>query len=470
MKVRYDESFLFPSSQLDFRGGLGRVPDDQIKMVQTRFGLQSLYMTSDAVSDLKAQYPDLPIDANGDLLRSTFLRFYIAKQFPNPTTDYDKRARAEYEQIIADLTPYEVNFQAAKAASDAAAPLRDALAQVETYVRAVDGANGGDIRGLAIGLRQQGDSVGARTLETIGGNLVAQANQVLANAQAAAAAGNLSAVQQYAQVAAGLMNDIRHQVQVADNQVVATAAEVQRQQRIAADIAAADAAENARNRAAAEAAAAAAKKAADEAAAAEAARQDAILKATQKAEREAWEIAHADIVARMKADEEALAAAEAARNAATAAEAQRAADAAATQKVAVDPATGTVQHTDTASGTTSTVDVSTGKVTITTQTGQTVTGNGSVKAGGVTTVVDTNTGVVTTQNTNTGVATQTDATTGQTKTAVQITGTPDTGGTFMMPDGKTVTTTQPITSTGLNAGKLALVGLVGLLLLRGAIK
>jgi len=468
MKVRNDEGFLFPSSQLDFRGGLGRVPDDQIRMVQTRFGLQSLYMDSGAVNDLKAQYPDLPIDANGDLPRSTFLRFYISKVFPNPTTDYDKKARAEYEQIIADLIPFETNFQAAKAASDAAAPLRDALAQVESYVRAVSGANS-DIRSLAQGLRQQGDSLGARTLETIGDNLIAQANQVLANAQSAASAGNLTAVQQYSQAAVGLLNDIRHQVQVSDSQLTATAFEVQRQQKIAAEIAAADAAEIARNVAAEAAAAAARKKAADEAAAAEAARQDAILKATQKAEREAWEIANADILARMRADEQRRAVIDA-ENAANAAAA--AAAAAATQKSAVNTATGTVQHTDTTSGTTTTANTSTGAVKVTTTSGQTVTGTGSVNAGGVITTVDTNTGTVTTQNTQTGVVTQTDASTGKTVTAVQVTGTSATGGTFVLPDGKTVTTTTPITqtTTGLDAGKLALVGLVGLLLLRGAIK
>jgi hypothetical protein len=53
---------------------------------------------------------------------------------------------------------------------------------------------------------------------------------------------------------------------------------------------------------------------------------------------------------------------------------------------------------------------------------------------------------------------------------VQVTGTPATGGTFILPDGGTVTTTEPITGGGLDAGKIALVGLVGLLLLRGAIK
>ena len=126
------------------------------------------------------------------------------------------------------------------------------------------------------------------------------------------------------------------------------------------------------------------------------------------------------------------------------------------------------------SGTTSTANASTGKVIVAVKTGQTVTGTGTVTAGGVTTTVDTKTGVVTTQNTQTGVATQTDAITGKTVTGTQVTGGTTTGGTFILPDGKTVTTTQPITSTttagGLDSGKIALFGLIGLLLLRGAVR
>ena len=98
------------------------------------------------------------------------------------------------------------------------------------------------------------------------------------------------------------------------------------------------------------------------------------------------------------------------------------------------------------------------------------TGTGSVTAGGVTTKVDTTTGVVTTQNANTGVATQTNAGTGQTQTAVQVTGTAATGGTFILPDGGTVTTTESITSAALSPGHIALAALVGILLLRGAIR
>jgi hypothetical protein len=149
---------------------------------------------------------------------------------------------------------------------------------------------------------------------------------------------------------------------------------------------------------------------------------------------------------------------------------QAAAAAADTHKTAVDTSTATVQHKDTTSGTTSTVNAATGAVTVTTPSGATVTGAGTVQAGGVITTVDTKTGTVTTQNTNTGVTTQTNAATGQTVTAVQTTGTAATGGTFMLPGGSTVTTTTPITGGGLDAGKIALVGLVGLLLLRGAIK
>ena len=129
-----------------------------------------------------------------------------------------------------------------------------------------------------------------------------------------------------------------------------------------------------------------------------------------------------------------------------------------------------MQHTDTASGTTSTVNAATGSVRLTLSDGTTKTGTGSVTAGGVTTAVDTKTGVVTTQNTQTGVATQTNAATGQTQTAVQITGTAATGGTFMLPGGETVTTTKPITATALSPGHIALAALVGVLLLRGAVR
>jgi hypothetical protein len=142
-----------------------------------------------------------------------------------------------------------------------------------------------------------------------------------------------------------------------------------------------------------------------------------------------------------------------------------------TQTTATNTATGTVQTTDKVTGTTSTADVILNKVIVSTVTGQVVSGTGTVTAGGVTTSVDQKTGVVTTQNTQTGVATQTDASTGKTVTATQVTGTAATGGTFIMPDGKTVTTDKSITSTGgLDTGKIALFGLLGFLLLRGAVK
>ena len=145
-----------------------------------------------------------------------------------------------------------------------------------------------------------------------------------------------------------------------------------------------------------------------------------------------------------------------------------------TQTTTTNPATGTVQTIDKVTGTTSTTNAATGSVRLTLSDGTTATGTGAVTAGGVITTVDSVTGVVTTQNTQTGVVTQTDATTGKTVTATQITGGPNTGGTLMLPDGKTVTTTQPITSTttagGLDSGKIALLGLLGFLLLREAVR
>jgi hypothetical protein len=145
-----------------------------------------------------------------------------------------------------------------------------------------------------------------------------------------------------------------------------------------------------------------------------------------------------------------------------------------TQTTATNTATGTVQTTDKVTGATSTANIVTGLVRVQLPDGTFVTGMGEVKAGGVTTTIDPKTGVVTTQNTQTGVATQTDPKTGKTVTATQVTGTSTTGGTFVLPDGKTVTTSQPITSTAapgeLDLGKIALFGLLGLLLLRGAVR
>jgi hypothetical protein len=144
--------------------------------------------------------------------------------------------------------------------------------------------------------------------------------------------------------------------------------------------------------------------------------------------------------------------------------------AAATQTTTVNKSTGTVQTKDTSSGVTTTANGSTGQITQKTATGQIVTGTGSVSANGVVTTIDQNTGIVTTQNTRTGVVTQTDSTTGKTVTAVQILPDSSGGGTFMIPDtGKVVTTKIPIMG-GSDAGKLALVGLLGLLLLRGAVR
>jgi len=116
----------------------------------------------------------------------------------------------------------------------------------------------------------------------------------------------------------------------------------------------------------------------------------------------------------------------------------------ATQKAAVDTSTTTVQHVDTVTGTVSTGNSTTGTVTVTTPTGQTATGTGTVTAGGVTTTANPVTGTVTTTNPTTGVVTQTNSTTGS--------------------------TVQTVTAAAGGAGNIAIFGLLGLLLLRGALK
>jgi hypothetical protein len=116
----------------------------------------------------------------------------------------------------------------------------------------------------------------------------------------------------------------------------------------------------------------------------------------------------------------------------------------ATQKVAVNTSTTTVQHVDTVTGTVSTGNPTTGTITVTTPTGQTVTGTGTVTAAGVTTTANPVTGTVTTTNPATGVVTQTDPSTGL--------------------------SVQTVTAAAGGAGNIALFGLLGLLLLRGALK
>jgi chemotaxis protein histidine kinase CheA len=412
MKFRTDESFLFPASQLDFKrdhilfpqGGLhgfGRISDENIPYVTTKFGAQNLYLNADQVAAALSQYPDTPVDANGDLLRSNWIRFYISKVFPNPTTDYDKRARAEYEQIIADLVAYEQTPQAKALIASASST---AAAQDRAYYEA------------------------------------SEARAIQENAARAAAE--------------------------------AAAAEAARQ---AAAAAAATAAQAAAAQAAAEAAAAAALAARPVSFSLDVDSEGTMILVGKRADGSSLIVMRgADNIDAYLVRNTKQTRFDLAQTAAYVREAKRIADAATTatntQKTAVDTSTGTVKTVDTASGTTSTVNTSTGRVTLTNTAGQTVTGTGTVTAGGVTTKVDTTTGVVTTQNANTGVATQTNAGTGQTVTAVQTTGTAATGGTFILPDGKTITTTEPITGGGLDAGKIALVGLVGLLLLRGAIK
>jgi len=81
-----------------------------------------------------------------------------------------------------------------------------------------------------------------------------------------------------------------------------------------------------------------------------------------------------------------------------------------------NPTTGTVTTTNPTTGATTTADVVTGAVTVTTGSGQTVSGTGSVTAGNTLTTVDRPTRTVTTTNTTTGATTVTNAATGQSQT------------------------------------------------------
>lgn len=115
-----------------------------------------------------------------------------------------------------------------------------------------------------------------------------------------------------------------------------------------------------------------------------------------------------------------------------------------TQMTAVDLSTKTVQHVDTTIGTVSTGNAATGVVKVTTAAGQTVTGSGAVTAGPVTTIANPASGTVTTINKSTGVTTTTSGSTGQ--------------------------TIQSVTAAAGGTGNLAIIGLLGFLLLRGAFR
>jgi hypothetical protein len=80
------------------------------------------------------------------------------------------------------------------------------------------------------------------------------------------------------------------------------------------------------------------------------------------------------------------------------------------------PATGTVTTTSPTTGATTTANVITGAVTVTTGSGQTVSGTGSVTAGNTSTTVNQAAGTVTTTNTTTGATTVTNVATGQIQT------------------------------------------------------
>jgi hypothetical protein len=376
MKVRYDESFLFPQGQLDYGRALlfpqgqlhGLGAADVVKVDLPSWGSTPLYLKEAEQSAGLTRYPNLPIQSNGLILRSDLIKAQISE---NANLASDANIQSLLNELLAAQASMGIVSQAAAPAAQQAAVQAAVATQQAQDVANIEAA------------RASADAF--------------QAKQAAAAAAAAAAAREpvsltLDVLSDGTAVLIGKLKD-------------GTSIEVARGSSV-----------------------------------------DPWLSSRSRTRDSAGQTA-----AYVKTVQAAAAAAD-------------------THKTAVDTSTATVQHTDTTSGTTSTVNAATGAVTVTTPSGATVTGAGTVKAGGVITTVDTTTGTVTTQNTNTGVTTQTNAATGQTVTAVQTTGTSATGGTFMLPGGSTVTTTQPITATGVDSGKLALIGLLGVLLLRGVFK
>lgn len=434
MKSRYAESFLFPNSQLDFNrpetfyssqglhgfdavpaGYYAAHPDEKTQIEQTIASYES--ELANARRDEAAIYADPKRIGEVDLIR----------QIINSWTQWiqDLREQLREDQSINDAAAKAVADINAKAEAAAAAAAQAAAQQQAADVFAQAGAE--QARQLA---QQQADEF---------------ARQAAAQQAAAAAA----------TAAAGAA------VNAATN---ASDEEFRRQTR---ELAALEAA-----RQAAEAAAAAA---AQQAAAAAAAGKKITLLALDSDTNGVYLFGkYADgsdaVLARGAAAIDAWFKANGLDQGSASKTAAYVKAVSATQTAAVDTSSGIVQHTDTASGTTTTTNTKTGTIVVTDAAGGVASGTGRFIAGGVITTVDQNTGTVTTQNTQTGVVTQTSSTNGQTVTAVQVSGGSNTGGTFMVPDsGKTVTTTTPITG-GTDAGKLALVGLLGLLLLRGAVR
>jgi hypothetical protein len=389
MKVRNDEGFLFPASQLDFRHdatlypsgalhGLGAA--DPVKVNLPSWGSTYLYLKEAEQAAGLPRYPNLPVQSNGLILRSDLMKAQIAE---NPSlADNPDVVSVLNELLAAQASMGIVSQAAAPAAQQAAVAVATATQQAQ------------DVANIQA----------ARTsAEAFQAKQAAEAAAAKAAADAAAAAAAAAAAREPVSLTLDVLSD--GTAVLIGKLKDGTSVEVARGSSV-----------------------------------------DPWLSSRSKTRDSAGQTA-----AYVKTVQAAAAAAD-------------------THKTAVDTSTATVQHTDTASGTTSTVNAATGAVTVTTPSGATVTGAGTVQAGGVITTVDTKTGTVTTQNTQTGVTTQTNAATGQTVTAVQTTGTAATGGTFMLPGGSTVTTTQPITATGVDSGKLALIGLLGVLLLRGVFK
>jgi hypothetical protein len=418
MKFRTDESFLFPASQLDFKrdhilfpqGGLhgfGASPNTSVP----GFGNVDIYLKDFEERSFLANFPNTPVQDNGMVLRSDTIELQMIAD-PNLAAD------ADLQKLLRALRQAESSLGIARSQTIAMAQQNTAEAAARSAAAAA----------------QATQEIIARNAATVAAQQAAAAAQADAVAKAAAATANAQAVQAVidAQLAA--------QQAAARAATTTTTAAVTVDYFLDSDGSIEFVIERRNN-----------------------GTPTVVAGKSGLPTVDAW-LTSRNLTRDPMNKTAAFNTFDTARRTAAAA-------ATTTQKTAVDTSTGTVKTVDTASGTTSTVNAATGSVRLTLSDGTTATGTGSVTAGGVTTKVDTTTGVVTTQNTQTGVATQTNAGTGQTQTGTQVTGTAATGGTFILPDGKTtVTTTQPITGGGLSAGHLALVGLVGLLLLRGAIK
>jgi hypothetical protein len=436
MKVRYDESFLFPSSQVDFNRGAINFPQGQLRGLPGPIGALD-----------KLNYADYLLETV-----RTGLVIGLIQTYQNDL--YKESLKTNNSSL---------RFQAGDCGD-----IYNTLTSALQHINAGNKNAAMDMVNFAISQAEGGTCPNVRNIFDRAIQQTAAEEQAAADALTAA---QQSAIQQANAQAAAQQAAAQ---QAAAQSAAQQAAAEQAAQQVAAEQAAQLVAVNARQAAA------------NQAAAQQAAAQQAAAAATSKATTatNTSTVGYDLAVSLLKAagkytagmTEQQMATALTALEGnpvfvMTPSATATAIAATKTQTTATNTATGTVQTTDKVSGTTSTVNAATGAVTVTTATGQTASGTGTVAAGGVITTVDPKAGVVTTQNTQTGVVTQTDAATGKTVTATQITGSAGGGGTFMLPDQKTVSTTTAITSTGgLDSGKIALFGLIGLLLLRGAVK